>query len=260
MSSIFDTREPPHVQPRRNSQVVETIHNVADEVWRLEQQAHAKALYDLEQARERILVLHDEALTWRAVQRTTYIRGQQEINDLKEEIEALKLEVLLPASQRKQNSTTRSQMREKRNYALERLHCSVCTLPNTDACVLECGHTSHAPCLKEWFDTVSDQFEEDFEDGDTTVLTLKCMWCNAPVVNAPLRNYLVESAASGLPDARNVDHPNWSARWSRWWHFGENMNTDVSRSNTAPEEEAIAQPAEASLGDGESNAGRAMQM
>ncbi|PBK86508.1 hypothetical protein ARMGADRAFT_1086358 [Armillaria gallica] len=69
MSSIFmsmNTREPPHAQPRRNSQVVETIHNVADEVWRLEQrataaeQAHAKALYNLEEVSKRNLVLYDD--------------------------------------------------------------------------------------------------------------------------------------------------------------------------------------------------------
>ncbi|PBK86507.1 hypothetical protein ARMGADRAFT_1086357 [Armillaria gallica] len=195
----------------------------------------------------------------RAVQRTTYIQGQQEIDDLKEEIEALKLEVLLPASQHKQNMTTRSLMREKRNYALERLHCLVCTLPNTDACILQCGHTSHVPCLKKWFDTITDEFKEDLEVVETAVLTLKCMWCNEPVINAPLRNYLVESATSGLPDARMVDHHNWSAQWSRWWHLDDNMNVEDSITNAMPEEE-ISQATGAALGDGESEAGRVIQM
>ncbi|PBK80168.1 hypothetical protein ARMGADRAFT_1092468 [Armillaria gallica] len=233
MSSIFtstNTREPPHAQPRCNSQVVETICNVADEVWRLEQratateQAHAKALYDLEEVSKRNLVLYDDVLTWRAVQRTTHIRGQQEIDDLKEEIKALKLEVLLPASQPTYNR-------------------------------LQCGHTSHAPCLKKWFDTVTNEFEEDLEVAEIAVLTLKCMWCNEPVVNAPLQNYLVESAASGLPDAHMVDHHNWSAQWSCWWHLDDNMNVEDLIANATPEEE-ISQVTGAALGDGESEAGR----
>ncbi|KAK0463846.1 uncharacterized protein EV420DRAFT_1638761 [Desarmillaria tabescens] len=211
---------------------------IADEVeqmqWNVIYAEHqrAVALGDLEHARRHLLVVRDDALTWQALQRTMYLRGQAEIDDLKEEIEALQQESLLPGAVHKQNLTARSIQRVKRNHALECLLCSMCTLPITDASLLSCGHTFHTPCLKEWFHTLTTRFMEgaEPEEGRTSP-KLTCMNCNKEVLAILIRNYLVESAASGLPDALDVDHSNWSSQWHHWWLSGPEVRGDTVTSD-----------------------------
>ncbi|KAK0441535.1 uncharacterized protein EV420DRAFT_1485607 [Desarmillaria tabescens] len=199
-----------------------TLRLIANEVEQMQQNViyaehqRAVALGDLECTHRCLLVVRDDALTWQALQCTMYLRGQAEIDDLKEEIEALQQESLLPSAVRKQNLTARSIQRVVRAPSLLYVYLA-----------------NHR-CFPEWFHTLTTRFLEgaEPEEGQTSP-KLTCMNCNKKVLAVPIHNYLVESTASGLPDALDVDHSNWSSQWHHWWLLGPKVRGDMVTSDNS---------------------------
>ncbi|PBK95696.1 hypothetical protein ARMGADRAFT_1078399 [Armillaria gallica] len=68
----------------------------------------------------------------------------------------------------------------------------------TEACLIDCGHTFHMPCLLKKFQLQNLEFRRD--EPREEIATFKCPVCGEAIKHRPISNLLVQHATVYLPD------------------------------------------------------------
>ncbi|KAK0445819.1 hypothetical protein EV421DRAFT_1902185 [Armillaria borealis] len=170
------------------------------------QTARAHAEHEWEraenQAIKRAKIAQNDKAWWRNVYYQENYKLCMQVADLEEEQLYLKGALRDPRSV--QAAADHEGRRVRRDQVFEHLRCDFCQCPMTDACLLDCGHTFHTPCLLERYQAFNFEFRTDQPHEGTA--PFKCPVC-------------LEHATVYLPDlstGRNADFwPRVEGAWAQ---------------------------------------------
>ncbi|PBK58197.1 hypothetical protein ARMSODRAFT_1028448 [Armillaria solidipes] len=203
----------------RVGELLETVDSLEDAL--LDQRRRTKTAKDrartererAEQATERAENAHNDEAWWRVVYYQENYKLRAQVADLEEENVNLKGALRNPTSL--QAAALRDDRRVRRDQVFQQLRCEFCHWPMTEACLIDCGHTFHTPCLLQKYQAVDAEFRRDGPREGTA--PFQCPVCNELIKHRPICNLLVEHSTVYLPDESTGKTPDLGPKVEGTW-------------------------------------------